>query len=239
MNKAKETDGGAPIPLDSPVEASKTKDATKAKRTFLEVVLGDDPMPVGDEKEQEKKKEQEQRDARADSLGKILELIGEDQSMVDYRETLMKDLALAKKPAAKQKARAIQIEAKAAFIEREAKRLSELEKDIQKAQTALVQRTTALEKERAIMAQLRKELLQGTAVDAGADREGDGNLDALERKELELLRELSANFKPDGLAVDAAVTKRVAKDLEDVQRDLETKRRRTSAAATDSGGTNQ
>ena len=45
-----------------------------------------------------------------------------------------------------------------------------------------------------------------------------------------MLRKLSANFKPDGQVADVVVSKRLAKDLEDIQRDLETKRRRTSAA---------
>ena len=139
-------------------------------------------------------------------------------------------MALVKKSVPKQKPRAIQIEAKAAFIDREAKRLTELDKDIQKAQAVLAQRTAALEKERTVLAQLQVELWQSSPASGSPHMEVDSNLGELERKELELLRKLSANFKPDGQVADVVVSKRLAKDLEDIQRDLETKRRRTSAA---------
>ncbi len=52
-------------------------------------------------------------------------------------------------------------------------------------------------------------------------------LDELERR-LYLLRELSANFTPDGNLTSVPDAKRLAKDLETVQKDLEAKRRRTS-----------
>jgi len=215
---------------EKPEKGLNSKNAAKAKRTFLEIILADAPLAGGDDAEKEQKKDQLQRDARADNLGKILELIGEDETMADYKRALEKDLALVKKSVPKQKPRAIQIEAKAAFIDREAKRLTELDKDIQKAQAGLAQRTAALEKERTVLAQLQVELLQSSPASGSPHMEVDSNLGELERKELELLRKLSANFKPDGQVADVAVSKRPAKDLEDIQRDLETKRRRTSAA---------
>jgi len=215
---------------EKPEKGLNSKNAAKAKRTFLEIILADAPLAGGDDAEKEQKKDQLQRDARADNLGKILELIGEDETMADYKRALEKDLALVKKSVPKQKPRAIQIEAKAAFIDREAKRLTELDKDIQKAQAVLAQRTAALEKERTVLAQLQVELWQSSPASGSPHMEVDSNLGELERKELELLRKLSANFKPDGQVADVVVSKRLAKDLEDIQRDLETKRRRTSAA---------
>jgi hypothetical protein len=239
MPKAKmdSPDGDRQLPEKSQ-EAQKNKDAVKAKRTFLEVVLGDSPVPCGVEKEQEQKKEQDQRDARADTLGKMLELIGADESMADYKTSMEKDLAQARKPAAKPKARAIQIEAKTAFIEREDKRLKELEADIKKAEAALTQRTAALGKERALLAQMRAELLQGaaagSAVGGGPSMDVDGGLDELVRKELGLLRKLSELFQPNGKIPDLVAltdSKRLAKDLEEVQKDIDAKRRRVSVCA--------
>lgn len=164
----------------------------------------------------------------AAALSKILEVIGETGGMADIKTAVEKDLAEVKKPAAKQKAKAIQIESKAAYIEREEKRLTELQQDIVKATAALAQRRAALEKERGALAQLRLELLKDTG---GTDMEVDGALADLERQELDLLRKLSANFQKDGKVASPADAKRLAGDLEKVQKDIESKRRRTAEAA--------
>jgi hypothetical protein len=226
--ETKKTDGDDSNIIEKPPGSSKdpakAKVSTKAKRTFLEIVLGEGSDADSAEKVAEKKKkEQGEEDARAMALGKVLEVISDVEGMADLKATVEKDLAATKKPAAKQKAKSIQIEAKAAFIEREEKRLTELEQDIAKATTALAQRRVALEKERGALTELRTDLLKNI----GGDMDIDSTMDDLERKELELLRKLSANFQVDGNVANLADAKRLSKDLEEVQKDI--KRRRTEA----------
>jgi len=201
--------------------------ATKAKRTFLEIVLGEGKSQ-GECKTALQKKEKEHASAKFEALSKVLAAIGDDECLKDYKASIVKDLALAKKASAS-KSTAVQIEAKAAFVDREAKRLTELEADIVKAQDALAQRKAALAAEQVALQAMKEELLKG---EEGSTRSMDVDLVALgelERKELELLRELSSIFRPDGNVSNVNDAKRLAKDLEVVQKDLEVKRRRTSA----------
>ena len=161
------------------------------------------------------------------AVSKILEVIGDVGGMGDLKATGEKDLSATKKPAAKQKATSAQIEAKAAFIEREEKRLAELEQDIAKATATLAQRKLALDDARGALMQLRTDLLKGT----GGDMDIDTTMEKLERKKLDLLRKLSANFEMDGNVANLADAKRLAKDLEDVQTDIKRRRTDTHPAA--------
>jgi hypothetical protein len=173
-------------------DMSKTEDskpgATKAKRTFLEIVLGEGKSQ-GECKTAQQKKEKEHASAKFEALSKVLAAIGDDECLKDYKASIVKDLALAKKASAS-KSTAVQIEAKAAFVDREAKRLTELEADIVKAQDALALRKAALAAEQVALQAMKEELLKGNE---GSTRSMDVDLVALgelERKELELLREL-------------------------------------------------
>ena len=55
-------------------------------------------------------------------------------------------------------------------------------------------------------------------------------LDELERKELNKLREFRAGFTDEGVPTDSGDTKRLAKELEAVQKELAAKRRKVTAA---------
>ena len=193
----------------------------------MEVILGEEKSK-GEVKIEQQKKEKEQASAKIAALSKLLESIGGDELLKDYKASVEKDLATAKK-ASTSKSKAVQLEAKAAFIDREAKRLTELEADILKAQDALTQRTATLAAEKISQQTMKEELMKGVVNPAGQMDVDSEGLDALERRELELLRNLSANFQADGKVINLADSKRLAKDLEVVQKDIESKRRRTDA----------
>ena len=195
----------------------------------MEVILGEEKSK-GEVKIEQQKKEKEQASAKIAALSKLLESIGGDELLKDYKASVEKDLATAKK-ASTSKSKAVQLEAKAAFIDREAKRLTELEADILKAQDALTQRTATLAAEKISQQTMKEELMKGAVNPAGQMDVDSEGLDALERRELELLRNLSANFQADGKVINLADSKRLAKDLEVVQKDIESKRRRTDAPA--------
>ena len=60
---------------------------TKTRRTFLDVGRGDEPVP-GAKREQELKQEQTYKDARARMLSKLLETVGDDKALLDWRESV-------------------------------------------------------------------------------------------------------------------------------------------------------
>ena len=64
---------------------------TKAKRTFFEVVLGDDPV-LGKKKEQNLLEKQKVEDMRTTMLQKLLETMGEDDTIKDLRDAVKHDL---------------------------------------------------------------------------------------------------------------------------------------------------
>ena len=162
---------------------------TRAKRTFLEVSLGDDPVP-GKKEEQDLLEKQKFKDSETMMIKKLLETLAEDDTITDFQDAVKHDLEKATKPQPKAKSNTAGIEAKAAFIERKEKRLIELEGDIKKAELSLKERLESLDSERVLLAKMRAELLQNTGTSANMDT--DASIDELERKVPELRKFASA-----------------------------------------------
>jgi hypothetical protein len=121
------------------------------------------------------------------------------------------------------KVTASQLEAKGAFIDREKRRLEDLVTMIQKAQESLDARRKLLDLARIDWRSMQAELLRdpkAEAAEEAAETQMDCTLDELERKELNLYREMGAR---NG-AGDEESAKRLLEDLNEVQSQL--KRRR-------------
>ena len=140
---------------------------TKAKRTFSEVVLGDDPVR-GKKKEQDLLEKQKLKDSRTTVL-------------------LKRDVEKATKLQSNAMSNIARIEAK---VSERKKRLIELERDIKKAELVLKERLDSLDGERVVLSKMRAELLQNT--DMSAIMRTDASIDEPERKELELPRKLAS-----------------------------------------------
>ena len=69
---------------------------TTATRTFLEVVLGDDPVPG---KKKDLLEKQKIKDSTTTVLKKLLETMGEDDTIKDLRDAVKQDLEKATKAA--------------------------------------------------------------------------------------------------------------------------------------------
>ena len=125
----------------------------KRSRTLLEVVLGDDPVPG--KKEQDLLEKQKIKDSRTTMLKKLLETIGENDTVKDFRDVVKHDLETATEPQSKAKASIAGIEVKLVKIEREETRLIDLEAGTKKAEVVLKERLDSLDGERVLLAKTK------------------------------------------------------------------------------------
>ena len=155
---------------------------TKAKRTFLEVALGDDPV-LGKKKERDMLEKQTIKDSRPTMFQKLVETTEEDDTINDFRDAV--------KPRRSQ-----------ALLESRPKPRSSSERKIgslsgkaglKKAELVLKESLGLLDGKRVLLAKMTAELFQNT--DASARMDTDVSMDELEKKELELLRKFASACK--------------------------------------------
>ena len=212
-------------PNQTDQELTDSDQKAKTHRNFLEVVLNDAQVPSP---RTEQPEDQEKKAAHVARLEAMVNMANTPE-MTEFHKSLSAELARVRKTA-KSQPNSVRLEKKLAWIAREERRLSELEADIFKATEALKTRRAAVQEEKKAADAIKLELVQIQTLD---DSMGVSSMDDLERKELNILRELLAAAMAPGSPSQAQEneherTLRLTRSLSEVQSEIAAKKQRVA-----------